>query len=84
MRARDIEDLSASGGEGLPIDDDHELTWLFTCVECGNRWADPPGPVTGCSCGGHVVGHKFSKSEYDQLLMDGRLTETETGGKSDT
>lgn len=56
------------GGEGLPPSDhEGENTWLFTCVECGRRWADPMAPVASCDCGGEGIGHQFDHDEYRRL-----------------
>jgi hypothetical protein len=56
------------GGEGLPQSDhEGEAVWLFTCVECGRRWADPAAPIAGCGCGGDAVGHQFDHDEYRRI-----------------
>lgn len=69
-KRRSIDELQSEPGEPLPPGDEHETTWLFTCCECGKRWADPPGPVTGCSCGSEqVVGHKFDQEQYWTLQL---------------
>jgi len=69
---RTPEELTSEPGEPLPPADEHETTWLFTCCECGRRWADPPGPVTGCGCGSEqVVGHTFDAEQYRELRFSG-------------
>jgi len=67
--------MTRAPGRGLPPAGPHgDIVWLFTCVECGRRWADTPGPVTGCSCGSEdVVGHRFDREDYRALRRDGRV-----------
>ena len=56
------------GGDGLPAaTGEGDRTWLFTCVDCGRRWADPAAPVAECGCGGNVVGHHFEHDEYRRI-----------------
>jgi hypothetical protein len=58
------------GGGGLPPAESPphtEVVWLFTCLNCGFRAADPPAPLTGCSCGGEIVVHKFEYDAYQRI-----------------
>ncbi|WP_254841150.1 hypothetical protein [Natronomonas marina] len=66
------------GGEGLPPnpEKEHDLendckTWLFTCLECGKRWCNPPAPVSRCSCGGDITAHRFDPAEYSRIRWYG-------------
>lgn len=58
---------SRDGGNGLPLPGDAETTvWLFTCVSCGRRLADPPGLPS--PDGKHEwTLHKFDPAEYDRI-----------------
>lgn len=74
---RPVEVMKCEADEGLPPADPMDITWLFTCCGCGRRWADPPGPVSGCGCGcDQVVGHKFDADRYNELRKHGRITPT--------
>ena len=65
----------ADGGD-LPLAEDpdkNSRVWLFTCCNCGKRWADPPAPVAGCSCGSEqIVCHRFDHDIYRNLRIHGQ------------
>jgi len=72
---RTIDELTRDGGDGLPPADEHETTWLFTCCDCGKRWADPPSIVSGCGCGSEeIVGHQFDADDYRELRFSGTIS----------
>lgn len=82
-RQRDPSWIS-KGGETLPLTDGPDRNgqvWLFTCCGCGTRWADPPAPVSGCSCGSdEIVCHRFDHDVYLNIRAHGQ-PEDPAGGE---
>jgi len=60
------------GGNGLPSPNRKARTvHLFTCINCGRRWANPDMPVSSCGCDGDVVSHEFDPDEYSRIRLFG-------------
>ncbi|WP_435098510.1 hypothetical protein [Halarchaeum sp. P4] len=65
---RSPSEWQADPGERLPASGPHGKVWLFTCCECGRRYADTPGPVSACGCGSEqIVCHRFERDDYRRL-----------------